>query len=254
MRGAVRLGRYMDTGSWIHELDPRAKLIAMMLYFALIVSVNTLYALTATVAASLLVLYWTRIPYRLYWRTLRPLKYLIAFMFVFPIALGEGSFLQNTEQGVLAAGRMSLFVTFTALLTFTTDPSRLTQGVEALLAPLRRIGVSPEKWSLMLNLAIRFIPVILEEANIVMKAQASRGADFQERSWKAKAKVLLTLLVPITAGAFRRAQDLIDSMESRGYEPGRPRSSYTALVWSPADTGFIAGFALLLLLLIMFRI
>lgn len=243
MRESIKLGRYVAADSWVHRLDPRSKLLAMLLYFAVILSVDSLAALGATAAVSLAVIAGTGIPYAAFLRAMKPLRFLLAFAFVFPLLLEPNGLL----AGTLAAGRMALFVAFTAILTFTTDTSSLASGLESLLRPFRAVGLSPERWTLMMTITIRFIPTILDEADTVLKAQASRGADYRDLSWKARARLLMTLLVPVTAGAFRRASDLIDAMRARGYRHGAPRSAYRQLRWGAGDTAFLAGFALFLL-------
>lgn len=254
MHRSIKLGRYIAAESPIHRLDPRAKIIAMILYFAMILTIHSLVGLAVLAAGSLLIIGMTRIPFKAYLRTLRPLRYLIAFIFLFPVLFGEHDLAANLVQGTVAAGRMTLFILFSAVLTFTTPTARLIQGLERLLQPFRILGVSPEKWSMMINLALRFIPTIIDEAKIILKAQASRGADFAERSWKEKAKVLITLLVPVTAGTFRRAQELTDSMEARGFVPGMPRTSYHQLTWSRMDSGFVLCFAVVFMLALAWRV
>jgi len=254
MKMTIPLGRYIETDSPLHKLDPRAKVIAMFLYLAIILMMSSLYWLAITAVLTVVVLGLTRIPYQVFIRSLKPLRFLIMFIFVFPIIFHEHDIMDGVVQGTLMAGRMTLFILFTAILTYTTQTARLTQGLECLLQPFRRLGVSPEKWSLMINLALRFIPTIIEEAKVVLKAQASRGVDFAERSWRAKASALIPLLVPITVNTFRRAQDLTDSMEARGFVPGMPRTSYYELVWKGQDTWFIAGCSLFLLCSLAWRL
>lgn len=148
---------------------------------------------------------------------------------------------------------MILFIAFTAILTFTTTPERLTNGLESFFAPLRYVRMSPQKITLMISIALRFIPSIFEEAEKILKAQASRGFVLKERTLKEKASVLMTLLVPVSVGAFRRAGELVDSMESRGYQLGRPRSQYQQLLWVNKDTLFVLAFALLVGLMVYLR-
>lgn len=253
MKMTIQPGRYIEADSPLHRLDPRGKLVAMILYLFIIILTSSLYLLLAVAAVSVTVILLTRIPFRAYARSLRPLRYLILFIFLFPIIFHDDTLISGVIQGTLTAGRMVLFVLFTAILTFTTRQTRLTQALEWLLKPFRRLGVSPEKWSLMMNLALRFIPTIVEEAQIVLKAQASRGVDFAEQSWRKKASSLLTLLVPVTTNTFRRAQELTESMEARGFVPGMPRSNFYELVWSRRDTWFVLGFVFFLCLMIVWR-
>ncbi|MDT3428311.1 energy-coupling factor transport system permease protein [Paenibacillus forsythiae] len=256
MNERLLLGRSIETGSWIHKLDPRSKLIGMLLYVAAILlsrswaAMGLLALFSVTVAAS------TRIPLKYYLKAAKPLRYLMLFIFIVQlISVKEGAVWltigpyslhgEGLRLGAFAAARTFLLVAFTALLTFTTTPARLNQGLEGILSPLRFIGLSPGRFTLMVSLALRFIPTILEEAQIILKAQASRGADLSELPMKEKGRMLVTLLVPVIAGAFRRAQDLVYSMEARGFQMDAPRSRYRRLRWGGADTFFIAMFILL---------
>ncbi|MCI3919425.1 energy-coupling factor transporter transmembrane protein EcfT [Paenibacillus sp. TRM 82003] len=243
MRETIKLGRFVAADSWVHRLDPRSKLAAMLLYFGVVLSIDSLPALGVTAAVSLIVMFGTGIPLGSFLRALKPLRFLLAFAFLFPLLLEPNGLL----AGTLAAGRMALFVAFTAILTFTTDTSALTSGLESLLRPFRALGLSPERWTLMMTITLRFIPTILDEADTVLKAQASRGADFRDLPWKARARMLITLLVPVTASSFRRASDLVDAMQARGYRHGAPRTAYRELRWTAADTAFIAMFTIFLI-------
>ena len=141
-----------------------------------------------------------------------------------------------------------LFVSFTAILTLTTPPLRLTQGLEDIMQPLKWFRVSPRKVTLMLSISLRFIPTVFEEADKILKAQASRGMDLKDQSLGRKARLLISLLVPVTISAIRRAEELVDSMESRGYKLNKPRSRFHILRWQPKDSLLILAVILLLLI------
>lgn len=256
MRDKLIIGRSIDTGSWIHGLDPRAKLAAMLLYVAVIVMVSSWPGMALTALFSILIMYSTRISFRYYLKAMKPLRFLMVFIFVIQVLTvksGEalltlGSFTLfsgGLEVGLLSVMRMALLVSFTAILTFTTTPGKLNLGLEGVLKPLKKVGMHPERLSLMISIALRFIPTILDETHKILKAQASRGADLKELPWKDKAKMLVALLVPVTVSAFRRAQDLIHSMESRGFVMNEPRTSLHSLTWAGRDTGFLLLFVML---------
>lgn len=256
MREKLLIGRSIDTGSWIHGLDPRAKLTAMLLYVVVIVLVSSWTGMALTLLFSILVMGSTRIPFRYYFKAMKPLRFLMVFIFIvqlFTVQSGKawvtlGTFTLyagGVEEGLYSVLRMALLVSFTAILTFTTTPGKLNQGLEGVLKPLKRIGMHPERLSLMIGIALRFIPTILDETHKILKAQASRGADLKELPWRDKAKMLVSLLVPVTVGAFRRAEDLIQSMESRGFVINKPRTSLHMLVWTGRDTAFLLLFILL---------
>ncbi|NGM84422.1 energy-coupling factor transporter transmembrane protein EcfT [Paenibacillus sp. 7124] len=255
MNERLLLGRSIETGSWVHKLDPRSKLVGMLLYSAAILLSRSWPAIALIAAISVAVAASTRIPLKYYVLAAKPLRYLMLFILIVQLlTVKEGAVLvtigsfslyeEGLRLGAFAAIRTFLLVAFTALLTFTTTPARLNQGLEGILSPLRFIGLSPARFTLMISLALRFIPTILDEAEIVLKAQASRGADLSELPLKEKGRMLVTLLVPVIAGAFRRAQDLVYSMEARGFRMDAPRSRYHRLKWGRADSFFIAIFIL----------
>lgn len=267
MRNKLILGRMIPTGSPVHGLDPRAKIAAMLLFTAALVLSDGWPALALLAPCAAAVLAATKIPPRTYARALRPLRWLMLFVFLFQLLGGAGSGAAElpaagggawewtlgpvtltaaaVSGALLAVCRMALLILFTSLLTFTTTPSMLSRGVEGLIRPLARRGTGAERFALMLRLALRFIPALLEEAQTILKAQAARGADYEEMNMRYKARLLLSLLVPVTVGAFRRAEELTTSLEARGYRIGAPRTAYRPLAWRGADTGFTLLFVLL---------
>ncbi|WP_054957419.1 energy-coupling factor transporter transmembrane component T family protein [Paenibacillus dakarensis] len=262
MRDKLLIGRSINTGSWIHSLDPRAKLASMLLYVVVIILVSSWPDMVMTALFSILVMWSTQISFRYYLKAMKPLRFLMLFIFIVQLVTvksGEawfsiGSFTLyqgGLELGLLSVLRMALLVSFTAILTFTTTPGKLNLGLEGLLKPLNKIGMHPERLTLMISIALRFIPTILDETHKILKAQASRGADLKELPWKDKAKMLVSLLVPVTVSAFRRAQDLIHSMESRGYVIHEPRTSLHHLTWEAKDTAFLMLFVLLGVLVVL---
>lgn len=263
MSNKFLIGRTIDTGSWIHRLDPRAKMVAMMLYVVIIIMSNTWLEMACVVGFSIAIIALTRIHIKYFIRAAKPLWVLMLFIFVVqiikvddkngPILLSIGSwnlYVEGFKIGLFSVLRMAFLVSFTAILTFTTTPGRLNQGLEGVLKPLKLIRVSPDRFTLMISIALRFIPSILEETQIIMKAQASRGADVRELPWKEKGKMLVSLLVPVTVGAFRRAEDLVHSMESRGFRMGESRTKFHRLIWNKRDTVFITFFIVMLMAMV----
>lgn len=276
MRDKLMIGRMIPTNSRVHELDPRSKITAMLLFTVALILSNGWPQLAALAILSILVLAATKIPAKTYLRALRPLRWLMLFVFLFQLIAGAGNDAVNLSaaepllwswtwgpftltsavlsSALLAVSRMALLIVFTAMLTFTTAPSMLSRGVEGMLKPLSRKGTGAERFSLMMRLALRFIPALLEEAQTILKAQAARGADYEEMKPKEKARLLLSLLVPVTVGAFRRAEELTTSLEARGYRIGAPRTAYSRLIWRSADTWFTLLFALLPLGALLMRL
>ncbi|MGG4394630.1 energy-coupling factor transporter transmembrane component T [Paenibacillus thiaminolyticus] len=258
MEAKMMLGRYVPADSWIHRLDPRGKLVAMVLFLITVIMADAFAELAVLSGFALLVMMSSRISLTRYFRASRPLWFIMVFMFLFYILFDKtGNSLVNVGKlnittggvtyGAYAVWRMALLVTFTAILTFTTTPVELNLGLERVLKPLRFVGGSPQQWSMMIGISLRFIPTIFEEADKVMKAQASRGADFHEISFVQKGKMVMTLMVPVIVSAFRRAEELVQAMEARGYVLHAPRTSLRRLVWRTPDTLFIASFLVLLL-------
>lgn len=264
MRNKLLFGRSIDTGSWVHGVDPRAKLTGMILYLAAIVIVGSWPALGIAAAFSLAYMISTRIPLKYYVKAAKPLWVLMVFIFAvqcLTVKQGDelfrlGSWALYTgglSSGLIAASRMALLVSFTAILTFTTTPGLLNQGLAGVLTPLRVIGISAQRLTLMMSIALRFIPTILDETHKILKAQAARGADLKEMPWKEKGKMLVSLLVPVTVSAFRRAEELVLSMESRGYVIGAPRSEYHLLSWRLRDTLFVVSYVALVAAVLSIR-
>ncbi|MEK4508619.1 energy-coupling factor transporter transmembrane protein EcfT [Paenibacillus anaericanus] len=264
MRNKLLFGRSIDTGSWVHSVDPRAKLTGMVLYLIALLVVNSWVALGLATVFSLAYMVSTRIPLKYYAKAAKPLWVLMVFIFVVQsLSIKQGTVLWHIgswelysgglSSGLIAALRMTLLVSFTAILTFTTTPGLLNQGLSGVLKPLRKVGISAERLTLMMGIALRFIPTILDETHKIMKAQAARGADMKELPWKEKGRLLVSLLVPVTVGAFRRAEELVLSMESRGYIVGAPRSEYHLLSWSKRDTGFILSYVMLVAIIVYLR-
>lgn len=264
MRNRLLFGRTIDTGSWIHHLDPRAKITGMVLYLIALLLVRTWIPLAIAVIFSILYMLATKIQLRYFAKAAKPLWVIIVFIFIIQTLTMGGEhilfqlggfriYVEGFSAGLISALRMTLLVSFTAILTFTTTPGVLNQGLDGVLKPLKKIGVPSDRLTLMLGIALRFIPTILDETQKIMMAQAARGADVKELPWKEKGKLLISLLVPVTVGAFRRAEDLVLSMESRGYVVGQPRTQFRQLHWGSRETFFTASYVLLIGIVILFR-
>ncbi|PAD78450.1 energy-coupling factor transporter transmembrane component T family protein [Paenibacillus campinasensis] len=255
MQQRMIFGRYIEGNSWVHGLDPRAKTVAMLLFMTAVFMVNNYAGVLALLLFTLAVMKGSGIPLRYFIRAVKPLMFLLVFIFLFHLFYGAGGtqlldvgafklYAGGLEKGVVSASRMLLFVMFAALLTFTTVPDRLAEGLGFLLRPLKAIRVPTDRLVLMLSISLRFIPTIFEEAERLWKSQVSRGLSFQGRPLSEKARLAIALLVPVTAGAFRRALGLADSMEARGYRLGAERTLLRALSWSRTDTLFLGSFLL----------
>jgi energy-coupling factor transport system permease protein len=260
IRQAV-IGQYIPGDSLLHRLDPRTKLTFLTFYVVILFfATGAGYALLGGVA--IFGVAASRISPRYILRGLRPLVFLLALTMAFQIFMVPGDviwrfgFLQVTRQGLVLglfmALRLLLLVVTTSLLTLTTSPIALTDGLESMLRPLTVVGVPAHEFAMMMTIALRFIPTLMDEADKVMKAQMARGAEFSSGSLTARARSLVPVLVPLFVGAFRRADDLAIAMEARCYRGGEGRTRMRQLrlggldlVALTAAAGMVAGILLL---------
>lgn len=205
----------------------------------------------------------SRVPWRMIWKSLRPLWLILVFTLMIHVLTTPGTEIfsigpihvseEGLRNGTLMTLRLVFLIAFSSLLTYTTSPIVLTDGIEALLMPFKRIGVPAHELAMMMTIALRFIPTLLEETDRIMKAQASRGADFTTGNLWQKAKGLIPLLVPLFISAFRRADDLATAMEARCYRGGEGRTKMHQLIYTKRDyTAFCAILFILILLIVMY--
>lgn len=245
MFDTVALGTYVPGHSLLHRLDPRTKLLAVLVYSVGIFFLRRWPELAVAAAFAALAAAASGLPVRFLWRGLRPVLIFLFVAFALNALLTEGEPLYRlgpltlTREGVVLGGlvtvRLVLLVVVTSLLTLTTTPIALTDGLERLLRPLQRVGVPAAELALMMTIALRFIPTLMEEAQRIRRAQEARGARFVGGSPLAQAQAVLPLLVPLFVAAFRRADELAVAMEARGYRGGRGRTRMRELRFGPAD-------------------
>ena len=257
----ITLGQYFPGNTVIHRLDPRTKLLFTVLYIVALFSAKggvTYAVLFAVLCASIAV---SRIHPRNILRGMKPILFIIVLTAVLNIFYTPGDpiwqwkFLKITVEGLWAAFfmvlRISFLITCTFLLTYTTSPIMLTDGLERLLGPLKKLRVPVHELSMMMSIALRFIPTLIEETDKIMSAQKARGADFDTGNLFQKAKALVPLLVPLFISAFRRADELATAMECRCYHGGEGRTRLRQLRFQGADiAALILGVALVGLVLI----
>lgn len=239
--GRVTIGQYLPTGSALHHLDPRAKLLMCLLLVILVVACDSLTGMLVLFTAILVGLACARIPLRFALSGLRPmLPYLLllALLQVFAIpqytanatVLWRWTILTITDRslmaGILLIARFSIMVLGLSLFSFTITTTELTHGIEHLLRPWQKVGVPAHEFALTINIALRFLPILAEEAERLMKAQASRGADFGQgqRNFIQRTRKMLPLLVPLFLVSLRKAERLIEAMEARCYLGGKGRT------------------------------
>ncbi len=221
----ITLGQYFPGHTAIHKLDPRAKLLIVIAYITITFCVGNFWGYLALAAFVALCICISKIPPVFVVKGLKPIMVFIIITGLFNLFLTSGEvvwqlgFLKITKEGIRFAAFMVLRLTFlifgTSLLTLTTTPISLTDGMEHLLKPFTKIGLPAHELSMMMSIALRFIPTLMEETDKIMKAQAARGADFETGSLVQRAKAMIPILVPLFISAFRRADELATAMECR---------------------------------------
>lgn len=230
----ITIGQYFPGTSFLHKMDPRAKIVGTTLFIVAIFLANTAIAYGLVAAFTLLCMGISRLPLRLLWTSVKPLWIIIVFtmgihVFTTPgTVVWEYSWIHITYEGLSMGfqmgARLVFLILFSSLLTYTTSPIRLTDGIEHLLTPFKRIGVPAHELAMMMTIALRFIPTLLDETDRIMKAQSARGADFVTGNIVQRAKNMVPLLVPLFISAFRRADELATAMEARCYRGGVNRT------------------------------
>ena len=241
------LGRYIPGNSIIHRLDPRSKLVAMILLIIIAFWVNNpITNLILFIATGIFVIL-SEIPLSFFIKGLRSMFFLIAFTTLFQLffisggqVLFEMGFIKITSYGIEQAGiifcRFVLIIFFSTLLTLTTMPLSLATAVESLLGPLKRFKVPVHEIGLMLSMSLRFVPTLMDDTIRIMNAQKARGVDFGEGNIIQKVKAMIPILIPLFATSLKRADSLATAMEARGYQGGNGRSQYRQLNWMNKDS------------------
>ena len=239
----LTIGQYIPGNSVIHRLDPRTKIISIFIYMVGLFLANSIGGYIAVTLFTLLAIILSQIPFIMLLKGIKPLWIIMVLTIILHLFLTEGTIIwkwgilkitsEGLQQGVFMLLRLIYLVTITSLLTLTTSPISLTDGIEKVLKALY-IPVAHEL-AMMMTIALRFIPTLLEETEKIMKAQMARGADFDSGGLLAKAKSLIPLLVPLFLSSFRRADDLAMAMESRCYRGGENRTRMKQLVMSGRD-------------------
>ena len=238
----MNLGQYVPTGSIIHKLDPRAKLFSLLLLISSIFPSKGAIALAFWVLVLAAVVKASRISWRMVLRAARPVMFLVVFTFVFNAIAASWS--SNIALGMLNAlftsSRLLVLMIFAVLLPLTTAPLELADGLDAMLAPLERFGFPAHESAMMIGMALRFIPLLMQETDKIIRAQLSRGARLDQGNIFQRAKAFLPVLIPLFIIIFRRADEIAVAMEARGYEGGEGRTRRKPLVWKAVDTLSVA--------------
>ena len=257
----ITIGQYYPGYSVVHRLDTRLKLILVLAFMVSIFLVSDFIGYAIVFVFLMIIISVSKVPLRFILRGLKPVFIIIALTFVLNLFMTSGDVLVElgaltiTKQGIYTACYMALRIIFlilgASMLTFTTKPVKLTDGIECLLKPGKRFGVPAHELAMMMTIALRFIPTLLEETDKIMKAQQARGADFETGSIFRRAKALIPIFIPLIVGAFRMAADLAMAMEARCYRGGEGRTKLHVFAWKRRDTMAIivfCGFVALILL------
>lgn len=261
----ITLGQYFPGNSIIHRLDARIKLILTILYIVMVFTAQTPGGYLTVFALLLFVILSSHISIKLVFRSIRPILIFVAITAVLNIFFTPGEhilfqwkFLKITTEGLIFAFYMVLRIVFliagTSMLTYTTSPIMLTDGIERLLSPLRVVHFPVHELAMMMSIALRFIPTLIDETDKIMAAQKARGADFESGNLLRRAKALIPLLVPLLVSAFRRADELATAMECRCYHGGDGRTRFRVMHLTASDFVALAVCIVLQAAIIGFRI
>ena len=241
----ITLGQYYPEQSVIHRLDARTKILGTLLYIIEVFLVNSFAGFGLVILALGILIGISRVPVRFIFKGLKAVVFIILLTFVLNLFMFDGTvlwhwkFLTITYEGLyrscFMALRLILLIIGTSMLTLTTKPMELTDGLEKLLKPFNRLGLPSHEIALMMSIALRFIPTLLEETDKIVKAQQARGADFESGNLMQRVKNMIPILIPLFVGSFRIAQDLALAMEARCYHGGVGRTRMKEIVFSRRD-------------------
>lgn len=242
----ITIGQYYPANSKLHRLDPRVKIVCTLLFLISLFCFQNIWGYVVATVFLASIIRVSKVPFKFIVKGLRPVIMLLMITVVFNLFLTktgtvifEAWILRITDDGLRIAGFMTVRLIYlilgSSLMTFTTTPNALTDGIEKLLWPLRKIKFPVHEIAMMMSIALRFIPILLEETDKIMKAQIARGADLESGNIIQKAKAMIPILVPLFVSAFRRATDLAMAMEARCYRGGEGRTKMKPLVYQKKD-------------------
>ena len=257
----ITIGQYIYKDSFVHKLDPRTKIIVSMLFMIGIFFVKNYYEYIFVLLLTGTTIFLSKIPLMKILKGLKPILPLVILTIIMNMFFTKGVsvfhflFLNVTREGITLAAFMStriiFLIVFTSLLTLTTSPINLTHGIEGLLGPLKKIKVPAHEIAMMMSIALRFIPTLIDETDKIMKAQKARGADFESGNIIKKTKSLIPVLIPLFISAFTRADELAMAMEARGYRGDEGRTRYNEMQYTWKDYLVIFLFVLIIILLLL---
>ena len=255
MLNNIMIGQYFPGDSFLHRMDARVKILLLLILLIEVFVFTSAPVYLLMTGITFLLIMTSKVPLRMVLRSLKPLWWIILFTFVLHLFSHPGREIyriwqfvitqEGVEQGALISVRLMLLIVLSTLLTFTTSPLKLTDALESLLSPFKRLGLPAHELAMMMTIALRFIPTLISETDKIMKAQQSRGADFVTGSIMSRLKNMVPILVPLFLSAFRRADDLALAMEARCYRGGEGRTRMKELKLGRLDYVAIGVFAVL---------
>ncbi|MBR7927688.1 energy-coupling factor transporter transmembrane protein EcfT [Aerococcaceae bacterium zg-ZUI334] len=265
MLDKLLLGRYIQSDSFIHRLDPRTKLLGSFYFIGIIFLANNLWGYGLLILFTFLAIALTGIKLSYFINGVKPMIWLILFTVVFQIffTIGGEVYFQwgpivITSLGVINAIyiflRLVLIIMMSTILTLTTAPLELADGIEHMLRPLEKIGFPSHEIALMLSIALRYVPTLIDEAQKIMNAQRSRGVEFDQGSFIQRMKAVVPVLVPLFVSAFNRAEEMATAMEARGYRGGEGRTKFRQLQFTRQDFWVVLAFIIVTVALIALRL
>lgn len=264
MMDSMIIGKYVPGHSLIHRMDSRSKLIMIFLFVFIVFLANNALTYVLLGLFTITIVLLTKLPVNFLIKGLKPVLWIILFTFILHLLVTkEGEILfdfgffqiyeEGLRQGIYISLRFLFLILMTTILTLTTTPIEITDGMESLLAPFKKLGLPVHELALMMSISLRFIPTLMEETDKILKAQMARGVDFASGPIKNRIKAIVPLLVPLFISAFKRADELATAMEARGYQGGEGRTKLRQLNWKFLDTAVLVLLIILGLLLIYLR-
>ena len=234
----VSLGQYVPTGSLIHKLDPRAKLFSLLLIISAVFPAKNYFQVAFWAAFLIVVVRISKISWKIILNAAKPVFFLVAFTFIFNLIQSyfTGDFFAALYRAVFTSIRLIILMMFAIMLPLTTAPLELADGLDTLLRPLEKIGFPAHECSMMIGMALRFIPLLMQETDKIMRAQLSRGAKLDQGNLFQRVMAFFPVLIPLFIIIFRRADEIAVAMEARGYDGGEGRTRRKPLFWSSNDT------------------
>lgn len=259
----ITIGQYYPVNSPVHKLDPRTKILLTFAYIIALFFVDTVWGYLGVFITLMLSIKVSKVPLKYMLKGLKSIVVILMFTVVLNVFFTTGEhlivewgFIRITWEGIFFAiemgTRLILLIIGSSLLTLTTSPIQLTDGIESLLMPFTKIHVPAHEIAMMMSISLRFIPILLEETDKIMKAQTARGADFETGNIMQRAKAMIPIMVPLFISAFRRAEDLAMAMEARCYRGGSGRTRMNKLAYHNSDfVAFACGTAYIIMCILL---